>query len=95
MKYFKVSSRVLSEALKDKRKFSVLSLYIGEYQRSDGYFVSTEHPNKECVCNLKAALLDFLFNEIGSEEWDALYEIGERILGRKDIDLKLIAVVDF
>lgn len=93
MIYYKIESKVLTEALKDKSTFGVLSMYVGEFQNEEGYFITATHP--ECSHYLKAALMDYFFNEGGSKEIDLLWQLAIRLLGKQVVDMRIIKAINF
>ena len=97
MKIAKVRSIVLSKALEDYRTFSALHMYIagfGGFERDEeGYFISKIVD--DCgtpTLDIRLALQDYLFNEY--QEYDKLWELAEKILGKKTIDLDVIKIVE-
>ena len=93
MVYYKIESKVLTEALKDKCTFGLLSMYVGEFQNEEGYFIAPAHP--ECHHYLRAALMDYFFNEGGSEETNLLWQLAMKLLGKQTVDMRVIKAINF
>lgn len=93
MRIAKVYSKVLNKAL-ESRKFCGLSLYAGDFWRTeDGCFVSkvVDFGGKPTL-DFKLALEDYFFNEY--KEGDKLFDFAEEVIGKKEIDLKCLKVVE-
>lgn len=82
----KVQSRVLSTA---RKELPVLNMYLSIFKITDQICFISEVKNKEM--QLKAVLEDYFFNE---KESPKLWDIAEKIEGKKTIDLKVIALVE-
>ena len=97
MKLAKVKSVVLDEALKS-RKFQSLHMYIagfGGFERtSDGCFVSkiVRDCDNKPVLDIRLALEDYFFNE--AHEWNKLWDFAEKVIGKREVDLTVIKVVE-
>lgn len=94
MRIAKIKSEVLSKALQDRKSFWTLSVYLGEYNRTeDGCFVTEVVKDSDgWTTNLKLSLHDYLFNE-GGQEADKLWELAEKLIGKKTIDFRCINIV--
>lgn len=94
MKIAKIKSVVLDKALQDRKSFWTLSLYLREYNRTeDGCFISEIVKDTDgWTTNLRLSLQDYLFNE-GGQEADKLWELAEKLIGKKTIDFKCINIV--
>lgn len=97
MKFAKVQSRVLDEALKNPREFSSLYMYFagfGGYERTeDGCFLSKIVLDEgKPTLDMKLSLFDYSFNE--SEEFNKLAEFAKKLLGKSVIDFKVVKVVE-
>lgn len=86
MKIAKIQSQVLSEALRT-RKFFALSCYLGNFTRNEGCFVTTWN-EQQGMWDIRCAILDYISNEMESEQ---LFDFAEELIGRKTIDLKVVA----
>lgn len=94
MKIAKIKSVVLDKALQDRKNFWTLSVYLGEYNRTeDGCFISEIVKDTDgWTTNLRLSLEDYLFNEAGQEA-EKLWELAEKLIGKKTIDFKCINIV--
>lgn len=94
MRIAKIKSEVLSKALQDRKSFWTLSVYLGEYNRTeDGCFVTEVVKDSDgWTTNLKLSLHDYLFNEAGQEA-EKLWELAEKLIGKKTIDFRCINIV--
>lgn len=94
MKIAKIKSVVLDKALQDRKNFWTLSLYLGEYNRTeDGCFITEVVKDSDgWTTNLRLSLHDYLFNEEGQEA-EKLWELAEKLIGKKTIDFKCINTV--
>ena len=93
MKIAKVESKVLNEALKTKEFFG-LDCYLCFFQRTpEGHFISdiTEFDGKPTL-SIRLSLEDYLFNE--GQEAEKIWDIAERINGKRTIDLKVLAIAE-
>ena len=96
MKLYKVRSVVLSTALQPERRdeFSALRMYIDDFKRTeDGCFLTEINPSpysNELL--LRDALSDYLFNEY--QEYPKLWELAEKLRGKKSIDLDVVKVIE-
>lgn len=86
MKIAKIQSVVLSEALKT-RQFFTLSCYLGNFMRNEGCFIS-QWNEAQRMWDIRCTLLDYISNEIESEQ---LFQLAEKLTGRKAIDLNIVA----
>ena len=97
MRLAKVKSVVLDAALKSDR-FPSLYMYIagfGGFERtSDGCFVSrvVRDCDNKPVLDIRLALGDYFFNE--AHEWSKLWDFAEKVIGKREVDLTVIKVVE-
>ena len=96
MKLAKLSCPVISEALKDRKTFGMLSLYMegfAGYERTDDEcFLSKIVPFEgKPTLNFKLSLEDYFFNEPESEE---LWKLAEKLTGKTDIKWTILKVVE-
>jgi len=95
MKIAKIKSVVLDKALQDRKNFWTLSVYLGEYRRTeDGCFIS--EIVKDCdgwTTNLRLSLHDYFFNEEGQEA-EKLWDLAEKLIGKKIVDFKCVKIVE-
>lgn len=94
MKIAKIKSVVLDKALQDRKNFWTPSVYLGEYNRTeDGCFITEVVKDTDgWTTNLRLSLEDYLFNEAGQEA-EKLWELAEKLIGKKTIDFKCINIV--
>jgi hypothetical protein len=94
MRIAKIKSEVLSKALQDRENFWTLSVYLDEYNRTeDGCFVTEVVKDTDgWTTNLRLSLGDYLFNEAGQEA-EKLWDLAEKLIGKKTIDFKCINIV--
>ena len=91
MKYAKIRSKVLTEALKDHKKFGVLDMYLNTFHKEGDCLISdVTEENGETRIGLKDAIFDYFFNERESKE---LWSLAEKLIGKRRIDMKIINVV--
>ena len=86
MKIAKIKSIVLTEALRT-RNFFALSCYLETFKQSEGCFVTTWN-EQQGMWDIRCAILDYTCNEMESEQ---LFNFAEKLIGRKTIDLKVVA----
>ena len=97
MKIAKVKSKVLDEALKNYEEFPALHMYIagfaGYERTSDGCFVSkiVKDYDGKSVLEMRLSLEDYFFNE--QPESNTLWAFASKIIGKKEIDLKVLNIV--
>ena len=92
MRLAKVKSRVLTKAL-DSKKFWCLGMYVGDFKREGDCFISEVVIREgKPVLDLKLALFDYGFNEY--QEMLKVYEMAEATIGKKEIDLHVLKVVE-
>lgn len=89
MKFARIKSVVLSKALQSK-EFKMLRMYLSNFKKEGEYFI-TSYNNYCDEWSLKSTLADYLFNERESE---SLWELAEKTIGSKKIDLTIIKVVE-
>jgi len=100
MRIAKIKSVVLDKALQDRKNFWTLSVYLGEYRRTeDGCFITEvvkeygATAKDPWTTNLRLSLQDYFFNE-ERQEVDKLWNFAEKLIGKKTIDFKCINVVE-
>lgn len=86
MEIAKIKSVVFSEALKT-RQFFTLSCYLGNFMRNEGCFIS-QWNEQQGMWDIRCAVLDYISNEVESEQ---LFQLAEKLIGRKAIDLNVVA----
>lgn len=96
MKLALVKSVVLSKALEDPNEFPALHMYIagfGGFERDEnGNFITKIVDDcGEPTLDIRLALHDYLFNEY--QEADKIWNLAEKVIGRKSIDIKVLKVV--
>lgn len=90
MKIYKIKSVVLDAALKTK-EFGSLEMYLMYFGRTeDGCFIS-QWNNRCDEVDLKSAIKDYCSNEQESEK---IWDLAEKVIGKRKIDLNTINVVD-
>lgn len=96
MKLALVKSVVLSKALEDPNEFSALHMYIAGFtgfeRDENGNFLTkiVDFCGKPTL-DIRLALEDYLFNEY--QEADKIWDLAEKTIGKKTIDLKVLKVV--
>ncbi len=95
MKIAKIKSIVLDKALQDRENFWTLSVYLGEYRRTeDGCFISEVVRDSDgWTTNLRLSLGDYLFNE-QAEEAKKLWNLAKGITEKGVIDYKVVSIVE-
>lgn len=95
MKIAKLNCPIISEALKDRKTFWMLSRYLEGFKRTeDGCFLSRMVPySGEPTLNFKLVLDDYLFNEEGGEA-KALWKLAEKLTGKESIHWTIIKTVE-
>ena len=95
MKIAKIKSVVLDKALQDRKNFWTLSVYLGEYKRTeDGCFISEIVKDSDgWTTNLRLSLGDYFFNEEGQEA-KKLWDLAKSITEKGVIDFKVINIVE-
>jgi hypothetical protein len=93
-RYARIQSKVLTTALNNEhiKDFGVLSMYLQWFDK-DGDCIISDYEitgENEGRIGLKDALSDYFFNERESE---GLWELAEKLLGKKIIDMKVIKIV--
>lgn len=93
MKLAKLDCPVISEALKDKELFG-LRCYLSDFKRTpEGYFISQiVNCCGEQALDFKLALEDYFFNEY--QEYEKVWDLAEKLTGKKDIKWKIIKIVE-
>lgn len=97
MKLAKLSCPIISEALKDRKTFGMLSLYIegfAGYERTeDGCFLSEIVPFEgKPTLDFKLSLEDYCFNE--PAESKELWKLAEKLTGKKNIEWTILKIVE-
>ena len=95
MKLALVKSVVLSEALKDPDEFPALYMYIAgfcgfERDENGNFITKIVDYCGEPTLDIRLTLQDYLFNEY--QEYNKLWALAEKLLGKKTIDLKVLKV---
>lgn len=95
MKIAKVNCPVIREALKDRKTFWTLNLYLREFQRTDdGCFTSgMVLRDGALTLHFEVALEDYLFNEEGQEA-EALWKFAEKLTGKKCLHWKIVKTIE-
>lgn len=89
MKFARIKSKVLYAALQSN-EFGMLKMYLRDFNREGEYFMSTWNS----YCNewyLRSSLCDYFFNEPESKK---LWDLAEKTIGHRHIDLTVIRVVE-
>lgn len=86
MKIAKIKSVVLSEALRT-RKFFTLSCYLSSFNRDNDCFITIWN-EQQGMWDIRCAILDYISNEMESEQ---LFQFAGELIGRKAIDLNVVA----
>lgn len=89
MKFAKIKSVVLYKALQSK-EFGMLKMYLSDFKKEGEYFITPYNPYCQ-EWDLRSVLSDYFFNE---EESESLWELAEKTIGVKNIDLTVIKVVE-
>jgi hypothetical protein len=97
MKLAKLSCPIISEALKDRKSFHMLNLYLGGvtgYERTeDGCFLTKIVPyGGKPTLNFKLSLEDYFCNE--DEEAKQLWKFIEKKTGKASIEWSVIKIVE-
>ena len=95
MKIAKIKSVVLDKALQNREDFWTLSVYLGEYKRTeDRCFISEVVRDSDgWTTNLRLSLGDYLFNE-QAEEAKKLWDLAKGITEKGVIDYQIINIVE-
>ena len=95
MKIAKLNCPIISEALKDRKTFQMLNVYLESFVRTeDKCFLSRMVPCGDALTlNFKLAIKDYLFNE-GDGEAKALWKLAEKLTGKESIHWTIIKTVE-
>lgn len=89
MKLARIKSVVITEALKSRNFFS-LSCYLDSFTKTpENHFISPFHEDLK-IWDLEACLMDYCCNEQESRE---LYNLAEKLIGKRTIDLQVLKEV--